>query len=88
MSINTTSGHISIGNNSDEYRMRQYIEQLERAVHERDEYIKQLSEIINTGIFDEKEISFLLMRCHPDKNPDSEIANTITAKLIHYKKNK
>lgn len=87
-SYTSSSGHIIIGDTSNEYRLRKYIEDLEDAILERNATIQQLMNHVNQGVFSDDELKFLLMRCHPDKNPDSEMANQITAKLIEFKKQK
>jgi hypothetical protein len=87
-SYTSSTGTIVIGNSSNEYRLRKYIEDLENAILQRDATIQQLVNHVNEGVFSDDELKFLLMRCHPDKNPDSEMANQITAKLIEFKKQK
>ena len=45
--------------------------------------IRQLQ---TTNNFTDDEISFILMRCHPDHNPESNIATKLTQKLLSKRK--
>ena len=53
--------------------------QLEQALKE------ALDKQINLD-FTKEELAFILSRVHPDKNPDSKIATTLTSKLIKGRK--
>ena len=56
-------------------RYASQIEQLKQALDE------ALDNQTDTN-FTKEELAFILSRVHPDKNPDSKIATTLTSKLI------
>lgn len=70
----------------------QHIEQITEIVHRQESEIRRLQGLLSqknnsSSDFSNKELKFLLMRCHPDKNPESKMAMEVTQKLIK-KKNK
>ena len=60
-------------------RYASQIEQLKQALDE------ALDNQTDTN-FTKEELAFILSRVHPDKNPDSKIATTLTSKLIQRRK--
>ena len=50
-SYTSSSGQIVIGNSSNEYKLRKYIEDLENAILQRDATIQQLVNHVNEGVF-------------------------------------
>lgn len=53
-------------------------------VEEQQKIILELEKKLQTNKndFTEHEIKFILMRCHPDKNPDSKQALELTRKIL------
>jgi len=88
----STSSGISLGGNNREFQLMQHIEQITEIVHRQESEIRRLQGLLSqknnsSSDFSNKELKFLLMRCHPDKNPESKMAMEVTQKLIK-KKNK
>ena len=82
----TSAGNVSIGNTNTEYQLRREIEQLMDIIHAQESEIRKLKNMQTESGFTQKELKFLLMRCHPDKNPDSKMAIEITQKIIQKKR--
>jgi hypothetical protein len=78
----TSTGNVSIGNTNTEYQLRREIEQLTDIIHAQESEIRKLRNMQTQSGFTQAELKFLLMRCHPDKNPDSKMAIEITQKII------
>ncbi len=49
---------------------------------ERDLRLSKASKSVDNNNFTKEELAFILSRVHPDKNPNSNIATTLTSKLI------
>lgn len=81
-----STGNISFGNNNIEFQLRRQIEGLTDIIHRQEDEIRRLQALESQGDLSDKEIKFLLMRCHPDKNPNSNMAVLITQKLIRQRK--
>ncbi len=84
--ISGSTGNISFGNNNIEFQLRRQIEGLTDIIHRQEDEIRRLQALESQGDLSDKEIKFLLMRCHPDKNPESDMAVLITQKLIRQRK--
>ena len=63
--------------------LRSQINKLTVLIDDKENIIRQLQ---MTSNFTDAEISFILMRCHPDRNPDSKIAHGLTQKLLSKRK--
>ena len=63
--------------------LRIQLSKLKHLLHDKEDLIRQLQ---MTSNFTDAEISFILMRCHPDRNPDSKIAHGLTQKLLSKRK--
>jgi len=63
--------------------LRSEAAKLQRLLDNKENIIRQLQ---MTSNFTDAEISFILMRCHPDRNPDSKIAHKLTQKLLSKRK--
>jgi hypothetical protein len=61
--------------------------ELDRLIHKIEEQRKTIIELekklqTNKNDFTEQEIKFILMRCHPDKNPNSKQSLELTRKIL------
>ena len=90
-SINT-SGTVTVAapspNNSE---LKRKIENQEKQIEflqqrtevlERDLRLAKASKSVDNNNFTKEELAFILSRVHPDKNPNSNIATTLTSKII------
>jgi len=76
-------------------RVLRYQRQSNRAIHEHNELVDMINKRggqrfldgeVGSGQFTEKEISTLIMLCHPDKHNGKESATLITTKLLKMRK--
>jgi len=83
----TTSGTVTFvaPRQNQDARVIELQEQIKRYARQIDELKQALDEALNNQTdtdFTKKELAFILSRVHPDKNPNSNIATTLTSKLI------
>ena len=55
-------------------------------LQDRIKYLEKKLNNVNDINFSEKDLKFILMKCHPDKNPDSKQAIELTKKLLKMRK--
>lgn len=94
----STSGTITFGapqQNQDTRHLQRLIENQKKALDlqeqriqmlERDLRLARASNSGNNLGFTKEELSFILSKVHPDKNPNSKIAPQLTKKLISRRK--
>ena len=86
----TASGTITIGAPSqNDTLVRELHEKIKRdaeQIHKLEQALKEALDKQTNLDFTKEELAFILSRVHPDKNPDSKIATTLTSKLIKGRK--
>ena len=55
-------------------------------LQDRIEYLEKKLNNVNDINFSDKDLKYILMKCHPDKNPDSKQAIELTKKLLKMRK--
>ena len=82
--IGTGSTGISFSSNNTVTVNKADLNRLIDRVEEQQKIILELEKKLQTNKndFTEHEIKFILMRCHPDKNPNSEQALELTRKIL------
>lgn len=83
----TTSGTVTFAapRQNQDARVVELQEKVKRYARQIDELKQALDEALDNQTdtdFTKEELAFILSRVHPDKNPNSNIATTLTSKLI------
>lgn len=88
----TTSGTVSfVAPRQDINDLKRKIDNQQRQIDLQEQKIEILerhlklaraSKSVDNNNFTKEELAFILSRVHPDKNPNSNIATTLTSKLI------
>tara|TARA_R100000734_G_C3306445_1_gene96951 strand:- start:882 stop:1211 length:330 start_codon:yes stop_codon:yes gene_type:complete len=91
----TTAGTLTFGAPTDTSHLKRKIESQKKQLDlqeqriqllERDLRLARASNSGNNLGFTKEELNFILSRVHPDKNPNSKIATSLTSKLIQRRK--
>ena len=91
----TTAGTLTFGGSIDTSYLKRKIESQKKQLDlqeqriqllERDLRLARASNSGNNMGFTKEELNFILSKVHPDKNPNSKIATSLTTKLIKERK--
>ena len=66
--------------------LQEKVKRYEKEVQRLQQALKEALDKETNLDFTKEELAFILSRVHPDKNPDSKIATTLTSKLIKGRK--
>ena len=82
---NVTFGNTGITSNYQNDQINKLLNTIQK-LKDHIKYLEKKLNNVNDINFSDKDLKFILMKCHPDKNPNSKQAIELTKKLLKMKK--